>query len=191
MDDCGMDKEILYPPGEISPEEYKRISQWTREEALEAHEKWCEVYGDVSYKNPLLKWLATKELKQKCELYLKGDKKAILEAVLACVANDLPIPAWCAKAFEEAFLEVRSYKARSWDDVFGAPHPKGTNLAAKRKKHEKAFEVYERIKNIRERSPSTPIDACLFEEVGKEFNLGKTLTEEYYYSVKNGTTWSD
>jgi hypothetical protein len=100
--------------------------------------------------------------------------------------NDLPIPAWLTLAYLQAFRDIYQYRAKSWDDVFGKPHPKGTHLDAKRQEWEKSILVYHRVKEILRNEPGTPIDGYLFERVGREFGIGgKTLTEKYYYSWKN------
>ncbi len=41
-------------------------------------------------------------------------------------------------SFLAAYRKVRQYKAKSWDDVFGNPHPKGAHLGARRQKRKKS-----------------------------------------------------
>lgn len=92
------------------------------------------------------------------------------------------MPRWCALAYIKAFRSVKGFRAKSWDDVFGRPHPKGTQLDAKRKQREKEFVVYNMVL---ERNPGDAIDGALFEKIGRQLGIGgKTLVEEYYYNVK-------
>jgi hypothetical protein len=114
-----------------------------------------------------------------------SDGAAIVEGLVTCIQNDLPIPRWCADGFLSAYNTVYSYKAKSWDDVFGRPHPKGVHLGALLKRDQYAPLVRSRIHQIKRLNPDTPIDAALFERIGRELGIGsKTLTEEYYYDMK-------
>ena len=113
------------------------------------------------------------------------DPSIIPEAIYLCALNDFSIPEWCAMAYLSAVRKVKFYQAKSWDDVFGQPHPKGTHLGAKRQIREKQFIVYDRITKLKDADPNIPIDGYLFEKIGRELGIGsKTLTEEYYYSAK-------
>ena len=115
-----------------------------------------------------------------------GDKTAILLCLATCIGNDVPIPQWCAYAFTVAIGDITSYRAESWEDVFGRAHKKGTNFHAHRKRNQYKMAVWKRIQSLRETKPDTAIDGYLFETVGKELGIGgKTLTEEYYYEVEN------
>lgn len=44
------------------------------------------------------------------------------------------MPEWARKAFCKGYAEIFAARARSWDDVFGAPYKKGTNLSAVRRR---------------------------------------------------------
>jgi len=88
-------------------------------------------------------------------------------------------------SFLKAYRKVRQYRAKSWDDVFGRPHKKGTHLDAKEQERKKSLPAYNRIKEIKRNDPSIPIDEDLFAIVGKEFGRSKTLIAEYYYKWKN------
>lgn len=114
-----------------------------------------------------------------------GDGALILEAIYLCSLRDLPLPGWVQKAYLSAYRKVRQYEAGSWDEIFGKPHPKGTHLEAKRERWEKQERVYFRVKEILRNEPKTPIDAALFERVGRELGIGsKTKTEQIYYEMK-------
>jgi hypothetical protein len=96
--------------------------------------------------------------------------------------DGLPLPAWCAQAFINSIRDVWHYRKGSWDDVFTAPNPKGTNLAANRKKRENQWQVYSMVEN---RPEGTPIDDGLFEQIGEQLGIGgKSTTKKYYYAVK-------
>ena len=77
------------------------------------------------------------------------------------------------------------FEAKSWDDVLGRPYRKGIHHEARRKRRQYRKVVYDRILEIKKAEPDTAIDGALFERVGRELGIGgKTLVEEYYYSVK-------
>ena len=167
-------------------EEMIQIYDWSLEDALKAEEEWeCRYGPDVRGRGPLCRWIGARKLKDIYEMYKAGNNQAILEALHICSFNSLPIPRWCEMAFLSSYRKVKFYRAKSWDDVFGCPHAKGTNLYAKGKERDFRRKVVKRIEEIRRNEPSTPIDGALFERVGLEFGIGgKTLTETYYYKEK-------
>jgi hypothetical protein len=161
----------------------KRLYAMTEDEAIEETLKYCEKDHPSEARFPVQRWMAAQQFKELHTHFKTGTKAAILEALHLCTLNDLPIPRWCAMGYLAAFRKVVHYRAKSWDDVFGRPHPKRMQLEAKRRRREKGPAVYNRITDIKKMDPDTPIDAGLFESVGKEFGLCKTLTEEYYYEM--------
>jgi hypothetical protein len=188
----------------MTEEEFRTVGAMSREEAEAAEKDWKYDASNPRAWNPQFKWLVTQRLKDLYQAHRNGEVRAVLDTLHYCLANSLPIPQWCAKAYVEAYEPVRRYEARTWDDVFGPMHKKGTHLYAKQQEEEKSYEIYCRIeqlhqydpkrwkdwhgpegwKKVQGISPGAPIDATLFERVGKEFGVGKTVAEEYYYKWK-------
>lgn len=168
-------------------DEMMQIYAWTFEDALRAEEEWETRYGpNIRGRGPLSRWIGAQELKELYDTYRAGNARVIIEALFVCSLNSLPIPRWCEMAYLAAYRKVRQYKAKSWDDVFGRPHPKGTHLGTKRQEREKGWMVYRIIEKTKQDDPSTPIDGFLFESVGRKLGIGgKTLTEKLYYKEKN------
>lgn len=163
-----------------------RLYAMAEDEAIEETLSWIEEDHPPQARLPIDRWTAAQGLKKWHERYKDGDRGAILESLYLCTLNDLPIPSWVTLAYLKAFRDVYHYRAKSWDDVFGQPHAKGTHLEAKKEEWEKSLRVYQRIKKIKQKNPDTPIDGHLFETVGKEFGTGgKTKTEQWYYKWKN------
>lgn len=195
--------EMLLPTEGAGRAEMLQLYGWSFDEAWKAQEGWETENGtpfddqidDLKTgkgtskklaRGPFFRWVGAQELGELYEVYQTGKRSAITEALYVCTLNSLPIPRWCEMAFLSAYRQVRHFRAKSWDDVFGRPHKKGTHLETKRQEREKSLSVYHRIKGIKKADPSIPIDGFLFEKVGKEFGIGgKTLTEEYYYKWKN------
>lgn len=124
------------------------------------------------------------DLKEQRKRYEAGDDASLLDAIRICAIHGLQLPAWCAQEYLNKYRKVIHFKARSWDEAFGAAHPKNINLAAHEKKRRLSIAVWLEIRGIRDANPQKAIDAELFEKVGKKFHIGKTLTEEYYYAAK-------
>ncbi|MBP7766835.1 MAG: hypothetical protein KA113_16735 [Syntrophaceae bacterium] len=164
-----------------------QLYSWSFEEAWQAHEEWQAKYGqDVVGRGPFFRWCGAQELKDIFQSYRAGNMNSILEAFHICSLNSLPIPRWCEMALMAAYRKVKFYRAKSWDDVFGHPHPKNIHLATKQQEREKPPLVYRMIEQIKRSEPSTPTDGALFERVGRILGIGgKTLTEEYYYKELN------
>jgi hypothetical protein len=206
-----LDHFLLLPSEGPGRDDMMQLYAWVLEDAIKAQDEWSALYGpNVQGRGPLFRWMGAQELKDLHELYrAKKNVALIIEALYVCSLNSLPIPRWCEMAFLAAYRKVRQYKAKSWDEVFGRPHPKGIHLDRKEMEREKSLRVYRRIREVskgnlfgkrekeleegmqvRDRNgrikwynPSA-IGETLFERIGKEFNVGKTLTEEYYYTWK-------
>jgi len=164
-----------------------KVYSWSIEDAIKAQDEWEARYGPhVVGRGPLFRWVGTQELKELYDIYRAGKPHAILDALHVCSLNSLPIPRWCEMAYLAAYRKVRQYKAKSWDDVFGRPHPTGTHIKTKRQEREFSLRVYYEVERIKRKDPAVAIDGFLFESIGKKFGIGgKTLTEEYYYKEKN------
>lgn len=161
--------------------------KWTLAEALAEHQRVLE--NDASRSDsepnlPLYQWAACHDLEHLQEAFAGGDKFALMRAIRICANHDLPMPEWTSKAYIKAYDAVVNAREKSWDAVFGQPYPKGSHLSAIRKQRTLQFAVHNRISDVRKTDPAIAIDVDLFDRVGQEFNIGKTLAAEYYYAVK-------
>jgi len=106
---------------------------------------------------------------------------AFLAAIRTCAMHGLVIPEWAADAYFDAFDRVANFEIGSWDTAFGKPYG-NKHLAALRKRYEIQELVFEQIvQRLAREVPPPPIDAQLFESVGAEFGIKKTLCAELYY----------
>lgn len=159
---------------------------WTLEEAWAANEAAKAENPERSFADPTLpfpRWVALHNLEQLRARYEQGNKFALMSAIRECANHDLIMPRWVGAGYIAAFDTILNYRSKDWNEVFGSPIQKGANLAALRKKRRLKFAVFNEIVEIRQRDPDRAIDAGLFESVGKQFNIGKTLAEEYYYAA--------
>jgi hypothetical protein len=111
--------------------------------------------------------------------YAQGKKSELLYWLHYCVMNNREIPAWIKEGLFKALEAAHSYKIRSWNEVFGPPVPKGRRLKTARRNQEIAFNVFGRVQALHK--AGQPIGEILFEEVGKEFGIKKTLASQLYY----------
>ncbi len=168
--------------------------EWTLEEAqAESDKALADNPARESYDPtlPLFQWFALKRLEECREAFHRGDEYELMHAIRICANHGLPLPEWAAMAYIKAYDSVINARAKSWDEVFGAPYPKGKHLNATRKKRMLEFAVYNRINEILRGEPvtsampqRTPTDGYLLERVAKEFHIGKTLAAEYYGSAE-------
>lgn len=110
-----------------------------------------------------------------------GNKFALMRAIYLCAHHGLPMPAWVAAGCVAAYGAVAD--AKSWDDVFGRPHRKGTNREAQKKRARLELPIVCRVQAIRDSEPGSSLGAVLFERVGEEFNIGKTAASDIYYNA--------
>ncbi len=140
------------------------------------------------------RWIAAKELEEVEKYYSETkDSTAIPEGVFLCAHNGFVMPKWLSVAYIKAFRTTKVfYQAKSWDDVFGKPHPKNTQIGTKREFKEKSLDVYFRIIEIKEQNPDIPIDVHLYETVGRELGVGghTKVGEWYSYWKKQRSKWS-
>lgn len=164
----------------------KANSAWTFEEALMEQGKYVAANPDkeIHPGGPLYQWFALKRLETYQEGFEKGDKFLLMLALKECAQHDLIIPDWVARAYLLGFYGVVNARIKTWDEAFGALYKKGANLKAIRKRRLLSVAIMNAINDILSCKPDTPIDSALFERVGRNFNIGKTLAADYYYSAK-------
>ena len=114
------------------------------------------------------------------EHYVLGKRLALIEAVRRCALTKVPLPNWAAEAFVECYDKVMGYQVPSWDAVFGNPLPRGMHRKTARRIKEKASVIVFYI-NTEHYKNGKAIDDQLFEEAGKKFGFGKTLSKKLYY----------
>lgn len=160
---------------------------WSLEEAWAATQEALRADPSRSGSDPTLpiyRWDAIKQLedwgtkfKQDADMYW------VLLAIRMCANHDLRLPDWTAAAYIGAFDKVHNAREKSWDAAFDSPYPKETHLNAVRKRRLGRLQVWSLVQEIRKKDPDRPIDQWLFEEVGAELGIGKTLASEYYYEA--------
>ncbi len=160
---------------------------WTPEEVQAAHKAALLDNPERHPDDPRLpfpQWYALRKLDVLQTNYEQGDSFALMYAIYICATYEVIMPHWVALPYMKAFNSIGSYESKDWNEVLGRPFPKGVNLNARRKKSELKLQLYNTVNSIRRSNPERAIDAGLFEDAGKPFNIGKTLAEEYYYETK-------
>jgi hypothetical protein len=76
-----------------------------------------------------------------------------------------------------------AYLIKSWDEVFGAPHPKGTHLKKEAKNFARRLPLLSRVQELR--AAGEPVDKGLFDKVGLEFGISGTTASELYYDRRS------
>jgi hypothetical protein len=159
---------------------------WTFEEALNANQVELNKTPGRSSSDPtlpLFQWWTLSELEH-CRENFDSDPYWLMTAIRLCANHELPLPEWAATAYIKAYDDVHNARKKSWDEVFGKPYEKGSHLNAIRKERNLEFDVLNSITNRLREVPPPAIDCALFEEIGKDFNIGKTLASKYYYAAK-------
>jgi hypothetical protein len=131
---------------------------------------------------PLYQTVALIEIESLSKLFAEGDSMALLAAIRKCANHDLPLPDWVAKAYISAYDEVLNCRSNSWDEVFGKPYP-AKHIGKLRQRRELIFGIYSRVRQLNK--DGVGLDDPLFEIVGKEFGIKKSLCKELYYKAKN------
>jgi hypothetical protein len=74
-----------------------------------------------------------------------GHKAVLLMALHQCLLLNKPLPEWLRKAFIKAYEYAMGFEAKSWDDVFGRPHPKGAHLETRRQHRDLRIPIWLRV----------------------------------------------
>ena len=102
--------------------------------------------------------------KQKIE---GGNKEVLLKAMHECLIMKKPLPEWLRLAFLRAYQSAYPFEIKSWDIIFGPPHPKGAHLKTRKRHFELSFPIWSRAQELAALGEN--IDKGLFEKIGKEF----------------------
>jgi hypothetical protein len=114
--------------------------------------------------------------KQKIE---GGNKEVLLKTMHECLILKRQLPEWLRLAFLQAYQSAYPYKIKSWDEIFGPPHPKGAHLKTRQKHFELRSPILSRVQELAASGES--IDKGLFEKIGEEFGISGTTASTIYY----------
>jgi len=114
--------------------------------------------------------------------YEAGNKAALIWAVRFCHSEHIVAPDWVMLAFFKATNRWLTMEVKTLDEAFDLVYPKGKHFNAARKRRAYQLDVYYRV--IELHRAGAPLDDDLYERVGREFYIGKTLTKEYYAGGK-------
>jgi hypothetical protein len=118
--------------------------------------------------------------------YEQGHKRQLLYSLDFCLTNNVEVPPWVKKGLSNAMDAAHYYRIKSWDDVFGVVLPKSKRLATEQRNMKISWDLFNRVRDLHEAGAA--IDEDLFEKVGKEFGVGKTLASELYYTAGRDLT---
>jgi hypothetical protein len=110
-----------------------------------------------------------------------GNQRAALDAIFYAFAFECMPPKWAMDYYRANYVKIMDFQAKSLDEAFGKPFPKGTNINAKRKYQQLRIAVLETVMRIKGREPDLPFGDILFEEVGNIHGISKTVASEIYY----------
>lgn len=153
-------------------------ADWTLAQAEAANAEYLETHPRGPAE-PFFQWAALLDIERMRPAIVGGDGFDMLAAICKCAQRDLVMPEWLAREFIKRYMLVVTCRSDSWDEAFGRPYPKGTQLSAIRTRREKRLSVYFAVKQS-----GLPICADTFRTVGQRFGISKSLAEQFYYQVK-------
>jgi hypothetical protein len=115
------------------------------------------------------------------ERFEAGDKAALLWVIMICAQTNWRMPEWAREAFYEIYWTAASGEIESWDDLFGKPWGPGQQRAAVT--NHKAPYIWRRVRLLHTKEDA-PIDNELFERVGKEFGVSRSVASRLYYGLE-------
>jgi len=115
--------------------------------------------------------------------YDDGDNTALLSAIYHCALMRASLPEWVQLAFLQAYESATAYDVKSWDEAFGAPHPRGTHLGKEKKHARLRLLIWECVRKLK--ASGYAIDKGLFERIGKELDIKPGTAQAIYYKKEN------
>jgi hypothetical protein len=111
------------------------------------------------------RFIAANELVENREFF----EEHALDGMAHCAMHELVAPDWLARKFLAGFYAVAHARAKSWDEAFGAPFPKGAQLPAIRRRRKQRIEVALLTSDFVMRHPDLPMTALwgLFSKAGR------------------------
>ena len=110
-----------------------------------------------------------------------GTRAALFTAVSFCHGERRVAPDWVVDEFAEAMIRFFLMEAEDLGEAFGIAHPKGTRVRGGRKNTRLSFEVFGQVTDAI--STGRKVDNALFEEIAERLSIGKTLTQDLYYTA--------
>jgi hypothetical protein len=125
-------------------------------------------------------WIFLNSFKQRFD---DGDKNAVMGCLRYCLSAKprIAIPAWAADAFNEITLRVYECEIGSWDEAFGRPHPKNTNLTYQRDLYKNRLACHRAVEVAR--ASGEAVDDA-FISAGKKLGMSWQTVRAHYYFVK-------
>ena len=113
--------------------------------------------------------------------YESGNKRALFDAIFCCIGSypQKSVPEWAVAAFMEAYGKIISAEARTYDEAFGTPWPKGRHLPELRKRLRRRYPIWHRVR-ILNAGDGEPIGDDLYRTVARELGIGVDEVRETY-----------
>ena len=104
----------------------------------------------------------------------------VLHCVALCAMRRLVMPDWLVRAFLVRYRAVQQLRVCSWDapQAFGPPYPKGTHVAALRRRRLSRMRVALEINKFISMHPELPLDGDELVRIGKLVGEGRTRVQE-------------
>ena len=118
--------------------------------------------------------------------YEAGRDPALLEAIDLCIRSHTPVPLWAANAWSERYLDWLDYRKPTVDAAFGVRRKGKVSWQARRR--QLGARIVLEVLRLR-RDDKLPIDAHLFERVGKRLDIKPGTARKIYYDPDN--RWRD
>lgn len=149
---------------------------WTATDQAEA-EAESERQGQGKYGLPLLQWLAARRIVASKEQILNGKESLpLMMAVYDCLKHGLLAPSWLTDKFSDSLFILHSAQAKSLDEAFGRPFPKGKHVKSLMKNEILRHNIFFYVSRAVEDGKS--ITKGFWEEVSAHFTGGDSQFKE-------------
>ncbi|HOY67050.1 MAG TPA: hypothetical protein PLP29_09185 [Candidatus Ozemobacteraceae bacterium] len=136
--------------------------------------------------NPVFQKQAAVRVLSREKAVQAGDGGALLACVRDCLEYGLSVPGWVTAAFIACHDRVAGLHVSSWDEAFGPPFPKSTNVAAAKKRRELSVVVYLDVEDLRRkrRGARALRGEDVFERVGEKHGISGGAAKRLHESIR-------
>ena len=111
-------------------------------------------------------------------IYEQGQRYSVIPALALCFSSNLEIPKWVKAGYLTALEQLYNGDHTTLDHALGMKRGRGKRGKSHKLSSDQEHKIYARVCELRQQGMA--VDDSLFESVGKEFGIGKTLAKETY-----------
>lgn len=135
---------------------------------------------DLMHRERMISWENIETFRREFE---RGHKPALAYALRVIASLGCPMPEWVAVAVRDGVDRMADFELESWDQVFGRVLEKGEQRENAKRNAALRKQIRPMVVRALLADPDVALDDLLFEEIGGQLGIGKTLAKKLFYEI--------